>query len=152
MDTRTYAVPAPLGSLLSALPRYPGSLLFSTGLNLTLQPCLPPDVQAALVGKRLRIDVRDARIGFDFEWKNGRFAACPWSDRRSPDLVIAASAYDFLLLARRQEDPDTLFFSRRLTMEGDTELGLLLKNTLDAIELPVFDLGRHALTRRARRG
>ena len=47
-----------------------------------------------------------------------------------------------MLLARRQEDPDTLFFSRRLSMEGDTELGLLVKNTIDAIELPVFHLER----------
>ena len=35
---------------------------------------------------------------------------------------------------------DTLFFSRRLSMEGDTELGLLVKNTLDAIELPVLNM------------
>ena len=27
-----------------------------------------------------------------------------------------------------------------LTMEGDTELGLVVKNTLDALELPVPDL------------
>jgi predicted lipid carrier protein YhbT len=39
----------------------------------------------------------------------------------------------------RKEDPDTLFFSRRLLMEGDTELGLLVKNTLDALELPPLD-------------
>ena len=25
-------------------------------------------------------------------------------------------------------------------MEGDTELGLLVKNTIDAIELPVFNI------------
>jgi predicted lipid carrier protein YhbT len=43
-------------------------------------------------------------------------------------------------MARREEDPDTLFFSRRLIMEGDTELGLVVKNTLDALELPVLDL------------
>jgi len=57
-----------------------------------------------------------------------------------PDLIISASACDFLMLALRKEDPDTLFFSRRLCMEGDTELGLLVKNTLDALELPPFDL------------
>ena len=56
------------------------------------------------------------------------------------DLTLSASAYDFVLLARRQEDPDTLFFSRRLSMEGDTELGLLVKNTMDAIELPMLNL------------
>jgi predicted lipid carrier protein YhbT len=32
-------------------------------------------------------------------------------------------------------DADTLFFDRRLSIEGDTELGLLLKNTLDALDL-----------------
>ena len=58
------------------------------------------------------------------------------------DLTISASAYDFVLLARRQEDPDSLFFSRRLAMEGDTELGLLVKNTIDAIELPVFSIAQ----------
>lgn len=54
-------------------------------------------------------------------------------------MAIAASARDFMLLARRLEDPDTLFFSRRLVMEGDTELGLLVKNTLDALDLAALD-------------
>jgi predicted lipid carrier protein YhbT len=47
--------------------------------------------------------------------------------------------YDLGRLAARKEDPDTLFFSRRLVMEGDTELGLLIKNTLDAIDGTLFD-------------
>lgn len=55
------------------------------------------------------------------------------------DVTLSATAHDFLLLAQRQQDPDTLFFSRRLSMEGDTELGLVVKNALDAIELPVLD-------------
>ena len=57
----------------------------------------------------------------------------------APDLTIRAHASDFIALARRSQDPDTLFFNRRLSMEGDTELGLMVKNTLDAMELPVFD-------------
>lgn len=51
----------------------------------------------------------------------------------------SASAHDFMLLAQRKQDPDTLFFSRRLSMQGDTELGLVVKNALDALELPVLD-------------
>jgi predicted lipid carrier protein YhbT len=62
-----------------------------------------------------------------------------WEDAE-PDLIISASAQDFYRLAKREEDPDTLFFSRRLVMEGDTELGLMIKNTLDAMELNVFEL------------
>ena len=42
---------------------------------------------------------------------------------------------DLLMIAARKQDPDTLFFQRRLVIEGDTELGLYVKNLMDAIEL-----------------
>jgi predicted lipid carrier protein YhbT len=136
MNQSRFVVPQPLGKCLSHLPAYPGSLLFATALNLAIKRNLPEDVQQSLNGKKLRIKVLDAQLSFDFQWTNGSFAAC--GKDGEPDLLIGATAYDFFLLARRQEDPDTLFFSRRLVMEGDTELGLLVKNTLDAIELPEF--------------
>ena len=34
----------------------------------------------------------------------------------------------------RREDPDTLFFNRRLCIEGDTATGVHVKNLLDALE------------------
>ena len=138
MQASPYLLPKPLGNLLSYLPAYPGSLMFVTALNLALAKNLAPDVKQMLLGKKLRLRVTDAQLAFDFEWLNDRFSAC--QNKAEADLTISASAYDFVLLARRQEDPDTLFFSRRLAMEGDTELGLLVKNTIDAIELPVFNL------------
>ena len=58
----------------------------------------------------------------------------------SPDLAFRANLSAFLQLAARQEDPDTLFISRELSIEGDTELGLIVKNMLDAIEWPAFPL------------
>lgn len=56
------------------------------------------------------------------------------------DVTIRATAHDFVALARRTEDPDTLFFQRRLSVEGATETGLCLKNLLDGFE---FDLMAH---------
>ena len=50
-----------------------------------------------------------------------------------PDVTIRASLADYAALALRREDPDTLFFTRRLVIEGDTALGLELKNALDAL-------------------
>jgi predicted lipid carrier protein YhbT len=38
-------------------------------------------------------------------------------------------------MAARRADPDTLFFQRLLRMEGDTELGLALKNFLAAQDM-----------------
>ena len=49
-------------------------------------------------------------------------------------MSLSAAMREFALLVSRQEDPDTLFFQRRLTIEGDTELGLEVKNILDALD------------------
>jgi predicted lipid carrier protein YhbT len=147
--TSSFELPRPVGALLSSLPAYPGSLLLVSALNLVLAKQLPGDVRQLLLDKKLRIHVRDARLTFDFAWTGQRFAACP--KQQSTDLTLSASAHDFLRLAQRQEDPDTLFFSRRLSIEGDTELGLVVKNALDALELPVLNLQqfspRQVLTR-----
>ena len=132
------SLPHSLGSLLARLPAYPGSVLLVAALNLGLARQLPADARQFLLDRKLRIHVRDACLIFDFSWTGQRFVAC--SPQQATDLAISASAHDFLRLAQRQEDPDTLFFSRRLSMEGDTELGLVVKNTLDALELPVLDL------------
>lgn len=133
-----FVLPEPVGAVLSHLPAYPGSFLLVTALNKVLAQQLPADVRQYLLGKKLRIHVRDARLTFDFTCTGTRFAASHPQD--STDLTISANAQDFVRLARREEDPDTLFFNRRLSMEGDTELGLVVKNALDALDMPVLDL------------
>lgn len=135
-----FLLPERIGALLARLPAYPGSLLLVSLLNRILLPDLPADVRQMLLDRTLRIHVRDARVTFDFRCAGAVFVAS--RPGQGADLTISASAQDFLRLAQRQEDPDTLFFSRRLSMQGDTELGLVVKNALDALELPVFDL-RH---------
>ena len=136
-STPPLLLPGPVGAVLARLPAYPGSVLLVGMLNRVLLPRLPADVLALLANRGLRIAVRDARLQFDFSCADGRFVARPAT--QASDLTITACAHDFLRLAQRQEDPDTLFFSRRLSMQGDTELGLVVKNALDALELPVFD-------------
>ena len=54
--------------------------------------------------------------------------------QRPCDVVFCGNSMAFKTLALRREDPDTLFFQRRLMIEGDTELGLGLKNLLDSID------------------
>lgn len=136
-----FRIPAPVGRLLGLLPRRPGSQLFVVGLNLALTPHLPVDSITMLEGRSLRIEVSDANLQFDYTWRGNAFRAANHGGQ-APDLTIRASAWDFHQLLRRGEDPDTLFFSRRLVMEGDTELGLWVKNTLDALDIEVLRPGR----------
>lgn len=140
MSLPAFKFPKPLGAALSLLPAYPHSLLFSQGLNLALGRIIKPELLEPLHGKLISIRVTDAGVGFFFSINSTGFVACKAG--RTPDLTISATAYDFLMLGMRKEDPDTLFFSRRLVVEGDTELGLIAKNTLDAVELPKLDIGQ----------
>ena len=135
-----HIVPPPVAAVLSRLPPYPGSLLLVTGLNLVLARQLPADVAGRLQGQRIRIHLRDAGLRFDFAWRGTMFRAI--TPQPAPELTLSANAHDFLRLAQRLDDPDTLFFNRRLSMEGDTELGLVVKNALDALELPVFQFAQ----------
>ena len=52
-------------------------------------------------------------------------------------LAIRAPIASYVRLLRGQDDPDRLFFERLLVMEGDTELGLLVKNALDRVSPPI---------------
>jgi O2-independent ubiquinone biosynthesis accessory factor UbiT len=136
-DIPPFRVPAPVRHVLSLLPGRPGAWLFAASLNTVLAPHLDADARRALEGRRLRLAVTDAGIVFDASWRGRAFISAHGAG--APDLVVAATLYDLSRLATRKEDPDTLFFSRRLVMEGDTELGLLIKNTLDAIDGALFD-------------
>ena len=63
------------------------------------------------------------------------------AEHATASVTISGNWREFLLLASRQEDPDTLFFRRRLVIEGHTELGLALKNLIDSLDpdvLPVW--------------
>lgn len=136
MKLPQFVIPTPLGRLVGRLPQLPPTLALVGALNVALDRILPRDRIEPLAGKRLMIVVTDA--GLKLRFMLGSHGFLPSLDRAEPDLRISASARDFLALALREEDSDTLFFGRRLLMEGDTDLGLLVKNTLDAIELPVL--------------
>ena len=57
-------------------------------------------------------------------------------DGAPAELELGAGLADFLALMRADMDADTLFFQRRLRISGDTELGLIVKNWLDASPRP----------------
>jgi predicted lipid carrier protein YhbT len=110
----------------------PPTLVLVGALNLALKRILPADELAPLTGKRLLLEVTDLGLSLRYTYSGRGFR--PRHDRQPADLSLRARSRDFLALALREEDPDTLFFNRRLCMEGDTDLGLLVKNTLDAVD------------------
>ena len=138
MEQPAYTFPQSAATLVSLLPTFPPSFAFTRVLNLALGRIIPRQYLEPLHGKQIEIRVKNLGLNLYFTIDADRFT--PTRFGKVPDLAISATAQDFFLLATRREDPDTLFFSRRLIVEGDTELGLVAKNTLDAIELPKLDV------------
>lgn len=119
----------------SALPQYPPTAIAALGLNLFLRRLFADDEIARLEGKTICVHMQDAGMRLTLRIERGGYSAC--DEAITPDATISAEARDYVQLALRNVDPDTLFFERRLMISGDTDLGLLVKNALDRIELPL---------------
>ena len=129
-----WRLPAPLKALLSALPQEPPALVLAAALNLALAQARASGALDPLLGRVICFEASDAGLVLRLAFGRSGFRAC--FGERVADLTLRTTAADFLALALRREDPDTLFFSRRLALEGDTELGLVFKNALDAVDWP----------------
>lgn len=82
--------------------------------------------------RHLKVEIADLKLCWYFSFNGRRITV---TRHAQADTTISGGLREFLLLMSRQEDPDTLFFQRRLQISGDTELGLEVKNMLDTIDL-----------------
>ena len=85
-----------------------------------------------LEGAKVRIKVTDLNI--DWLIQVGSDSFVPIERELDDDVSISGESPDFILLATRRADPDTLFFQRKIRIEGDTELGLGVRNTMDSMD------------------
>lgn len=98
-------------------------------------------------GRRLGIEVSDLGLRWVIEFSEAGISV----GDGEPEASVRGSVTDLLLLASRLEDADTLFFQRRLTLTGDTELGLTVRNLLERLPWESVPLGvRIGLNRGAR--
>ncbi len=120
-----------LRNLVQRLPVAPPSFVAARVLDRVLLPRLPADARRALEQRCVELCVTDFGLRVRLQLSSTGFT--PARDHGEPALRISATGASYLKLLRGEDDPDRMFFERVLVMEGDTELGLVLKNTLDAI-------------------
>jgi len=125
--------------LLQLLPEAPPAHALALALNAGV--CLglvPRSALEPLRGKTVSLEATDLGMRVRLAYDGSRFSA--YGGSAAAALAIRSTGSGFLALGLRREDPDTLFFTRRLVMTGDTDLGLIVKNLLDSIDwsrLPV---------------
>lgn len=123
--------------LVRRLPPQPPSFVAARLLDRLLWPRLDAAQRAQLAGPVIEIELIEPglrlrlKVGArGFEVAGGEPAA----------LTIRARSAALWRLASGADDADRLFFDRQLVMSGDTEFGLIVKNTLDAVG-PLFTPG-----------
>lgn len=110
------------------------SLPFAVGLELARrQHWLQPPEE--LHGRSFCLHVTDLGMTFCFTCQPQGFRPRLSGEA---ELELSAELADFIALMRGAADADTLFFQRKLGIRGDTELGLIVKNWLDASERPAW--------------
>jgi len=129
----------PLSMLLRTLPDSAHVEILSRLFNHLLRGQAIAGRLPELNGKRICLTFTDTRNALHFRIEQGCFRRQPAGarDTHAWDVRISGTLRDFLLMATRREDPDTLFFNRRLNIEGDTATGLHVKNLLDALDYDV---------------
>lgn len=85
-----------------------------------------------LDGKHIRLRTKELPWPLDLCVEGGTLRAA--DSGTAMNITIRSSLEDLRRLAMRSEDADTLFFERRLCIEGETQTGLLIKNMLDALD------------------
>ena len=106
--------------------------VLDVALNQAFRQPIEDGELAFLEGARVRIKVTDLNINWLIDVREDRFS--PIDRHLDGDVTISGESPDFLKLATRLVDPDTLFFQRRIRIEGDTELGLGIKNMMDSMD------------------
>ena len=106
----------------------------AAALNRVLGESIASGELDFLEGRCVAIEIDDIGVRYRLGLADGRIRG--YGAKVQPQAAIAGGLKELLLLAARREDADTLFFARRLRMSGSTELGLHLKNYLDAFEPP----------------
>lgn len=113
------------------LPVAPPSFVAARLLDRFLLPRLDAGQRQALAGHVVEVELAELGARVRLILGAGGFSVAPAGG--TPTLLVKAQADALWLLVRGESDADRLFFERRLVIEGDTEYGLILKNTLDAI-------------------
>jgi predicted lipid carrier protein YhbT len=127
----SYAIP----KLIKTLPEPPFFMQKKLGEKL-LGKLLAEQIEMGefefLHQRWLKISINDMGINFYLTSEHGKLTL--GNHIKKVDVSFSGDSREFILLASRSEDPDTLFFQRRLIIEGDTELGLYIKNAIDGTD------------------
>lgn len=142
-------MPKVLRPSLRLLPFSAQKALLLPALSSVFQEPIEDGDFEFLQDKWLKISIIDLNLNWWLSFDQDKLVMASMNEMLAnnitEDVSFSATGDDLILIAGRKQDPDTLFFQRRLKIEGDTELGLEVKNLIDAIDIDQLPSSVHSL-------
>lgn len=142
-------MPKILRPSLKLLPFSAQKALLLPALSSVFQESIEDGDFEFLQGKWLKIVISDLNLHWWLSFDQDKLVMASINEllenNITENVCFSATGDDLILIAGRKQDPDTLFFQRRLKIEGDTELGLEVKNLIDAIDIDQLPSSVHSL-------
>lgn len=127
-----------------AMPSPLFNTLLSRAANQTLNKQIKNGELDFLQGHYWEITLTDLPLTFYLTLYRGQLQVT--QNPQNAKVAFHGPLKSFMVLTLQWDDPDTLFFNRELSVSGDTEMGLQIKNFMHSIEAkevlatPVYQL------------
>lgn len=131
-------LPAPFRRIGRVLPLRLMRRIAEPLLNSVFADAIADGMLDILNSRELVLRIEDLGVKYGFRLENSRLRI---GEPTTAEASISGPLAAFLWLASREADADTLFFHRHLSMSGDTELGLVVKNVVDAVNISTLPGG-----------
>ena len=128
--------PAAITKVLTCLPAKTHSLAIEQLTNRLILPHLDLEDWQFLENRQTQICISDSSLFVVLSFHDEKFSCCYFGDQEQPaDVTLSINSFNAIAVIKQDIDPDTLFFQRKLKIQGDTALAHQLKNTLDNLPL-----------------
>lgn len=131
--------PANLGRISTKMPERLNFLVVNQLINKAFEEQVDDGDFDFLQGRNLQIEIIDAGVFVGLTQIGNKLSCSQFGDQKqSSDVTLSIDVSNAIALLNQEVDPDTLFFQRKLKINGDTELAHHVKNTIDTLDPDVI--------------
>ena len=126
--------PLNLSRVATRMPQRLNQLVVEKLLNGAFAEQLADGDFEFLEDRILQVEILDAGLFIGLSYVQNRITCNRFSrDAGESDVTLSVDTLNAIKLVQQEVDPDTLFFQRKLKINGDTELAHHVKNTIDTL-------------------
>lgn len=131
--------PKNLSRIATRLPDRLNNMVVEKLVNSTFAEQISEGDFDFLENRLLQVEIIDAGLFVGLSYDQNKII-CKHFSRYSlqADVTLSIESSDAIQLVQQEVDPDTLFFQRKLKINGDTELAHHVKNTIDTLDPEVI--------------